>query len=292
MSAVASPVLASGVAFGKPADIVIAKDKVEFRNYVNSDFQERVQRTYLEQHTNQTYDYAVGKRKQYGSLSTGLELSIWEAAELLNDIIDESDPDVGIPQIHHCLQTAEAIRAAYPGEEWDWFHLTGFIHDLGKLLLLPRFGPEPQWATVGDTFPVGCHFDESIVFHETFKNNPDLHDTRYNTPNGVYEAGCGLENIVMSWGHDEYMYQVCKGNNSTLPLPALYMIRFHSFYPWHKHKAYQHLMNDQDKEMMKWVLEFNQFDLYSKVDKPINVAECREYYSKVAKKYFPEKVKF
>lgn len=57
----------------------------------------------------------------------------------------------------------QAIRKAYPGEEWDWFHLTGFIHDLGKLLLLPKFGGLPQWAVVGDTFPVGCRFDGTGV---------------------------------------------------------------------------------------------------------------------------------
>jgi len=292
MSAVSSPVLATGIAFGTPANIDISKEKTEFRNYVNSSFQERVLRTYLEQHTKQTYDFAVAKRKQYETLSTGLELGIWEAAELLNDIVDESDPDVGLPQIHHCLQTAEAIRKAYPDEEkWDWFHLTGFIHDLGKLLLLPQFG-EPQWATVGDTFPLGCRFSDSIVFPETFKNNPDLKDSRYNTDNGIYQPGCGLDQLVMSWGHDEYMYQVCKGNNCTLPLPALYMIRFHSFYPWHKHGAYSHLMNNQDVDMLKWVLEFNQFDLYSKDPVPIDIDELRPYYTRIAKKYFPDKVKF
>jgi len=291
MSAVSSPFLATGVAFGKPAEINVVKDKEEFRNYVDSDFQDRVVRTYREQHTKQTYEYALSKKKQYGALNTGLELSIWEAAELLNNIVDESDPDSGIPQIHHLLQTAEAIRKAYPGEEWDWFHLTGFIHDLGKLLLLPRFA-EPQWATVGDTFPVGCRFDEANIFHESFKDNPDTKDPRYNTENGVYQSGCGLENVVMSWGHDEFMYQVCKGNNCTLPLSALYMIRFHSFYPWHKHGAYTHLMNNQDVDMLKWVLEFNQFDLYSKDPVPIDVDELKPYYMKLAKKYFPDKVKF
>ena len=34
--------------------------------------------------------------------------------------------------------------------------------------------------------------------------------------------------------------------------------RFHSFYPWHKHSAYSHLLNNQDVDMLKWVLEFNQ----------------------------------
>lgn len=38
--------------------------------------------------------------------------------------------------------------------------------DLGKVLLLPRFGELPQWAVVGDTYPVGCAFHESIVHHK------------------------------------------------------------------------------------------------------------------------------
>lgn len=35
--------------------------------------------------------------------------------------------------------------------------------DLGKVLLHPSFGQLPQWAVVGDTFPVGCAYDESNV---------------------------------------------------------------------------------------------------------------------------------
>ncbi len=42
------------------------------------------------------------------------------------------------------------------------------------------------------------------------------------------------------------------------------MIRFHSCYPWHTGGSYRHLMNDADHEQMKWVLEFNKFDLYTK----------------------------
>ena len=33
---------------------------------------------------------------------------------------------------------------------------------------------------------------------------------------------------MMSWGHDEYMYQVLKHNKTTLPEEALYMIRYAS----------------------------------------------------------------
>lgn len=288
-----SPQLPTNIIFDGASEIKfdMVKEKQEFRNYDYNPMQEIIKQTYLKQHSFQTYDYVLQKKKQYSSLSTGLELSIWEASEMLNDIVDESDPDVDTPQIHHALQTAEAIRKVYPGEEWDWFHLTGFIHDLGKLLLHPRFG-EPQWASVGDTFPVGCRFHESNVFAEFFKNNPDNADSRYNTENGVYEPGCGLDKVEMSWSHDEYMYQVCKGNKSTLPPQALYIIRFHSFYPWHRHGAYTHLTNDQDKEMLKWVLEFNKFDLYSKDNDPVDVQKLKPYYEKLARKYFPEKVKF
>ncbi|KAK6264163.1 hypothetical protein SCA6_019597 [Theobroma cacao] len=82
---------------------------------------------------------------------------------------DESDPDLDEPQIEHLLHTAEAIRKDYPEE--DWLHLAGFVHDLGKVLLHPSFGGLPRWAVVGDTYPVGCAFDKSIVHHKVAKVN-------------------------------------------------------------------------------------------------------------------------
>ena len=54
-----------------------------------------------------------------------------ETLERLNDLIDESDPDTTLPNIIHAFQTAEHIRQIYPDQ--DWFHLSGLIHDLGKL---------------------------------------------------------------------------------------------------------------------------------------------------------------
>ncbi|KAK6273534.1 hypothetical protein POUND7_010617 [Theobroma cacao] len=54
----------------------------------------------------------------------------------------------------------------------------------------------------------------------------------------------------MSWGHDEYMYLVAKGNNTTLPPAGLFIIRVHSIYALHRSGSYTYLMNDEDKEMM------------------------------------------
>ena len=41
-----------------------------------------------------------------------------------------------------------------------------------------------------------------------FKENPDCRNPSFNTKYGVYSEGCGLDNVMMSWGHDDYMYMV------------------------------------------------------------------------------------
>src|SRR6185295_6325978 len=124
------------------------------------------------------------------------EMTIYEAIDFLNTLVDDSDPDTDLDQLQHLLQTSEAIRR--DGHE-DWFVLTGFLHDLGKVLCL--FG-EPQWAVVGDTFPVGCAPSQKVVYPEFFAANPDAQDARFSSPLGVYEEGCGLKNVNISWGHD------------------------------------------------------------------------------------------
>ncbi|WVZ22020.1 hypothetical protein V8G54_000564, partial [Vigna mungo] len=199
-----------------------------FRDYeAESERQKGVEEFYRLQHINQTYDFVKIMREEYGKLDKA-EMSIWECCELLNEVVDDSDPDLDEPQIQHLLQSAEAIRKDYPHE--DWLHLTALIHDLGKILVLPSFGELPQWAVVGDTFPVGCAFDESNIHHKYFKDNPDSKCPAYNTKNGIYSDGCGLDNVAMSWGHDDYMYMVAKENGTTLPSAGLFIIRYHSFY--------------------------------------------------------------
>lgn len=234
------------------------KDKTKFRQY--EDACDRVKNFYKEQHTKQTVAYNLKARNEFHS-KTRAEMTIWEAMEKLNTLIDESDPDTSLSQIEHLLQSAEAIRR--DGKP-RWMQLTGLIHDLGKLLYF--FDAQGQWDVVGDTFPVGCGFDERIIYgRESFKDNEDFNHPIYDTKFGIYSPGCGLDNVMLSWGHDEYLYHVVK-DQSTLPDEALAMIRYHSFYPWHNAGAYHELMNDHDKEMFKAVKAFNPYDLYSKSD--------------------------
>src|ERR1700689_4211987 len=112
-------------------------------------------------------DYVLAKEEEYFTLRKG-QKTIWEAADFLNTLVDDSDPDTDLTQIEHLLQTSEAMRR--DGQP-RWMILTGFIHDLGKCLCL--YG-EPQWGVVGDTFPVGCAWSKDIVFPEYFKANPDF----------------------------------------------------------------------------------------------------------------------
>ena len=77
-----------------------------------------------------------------------------------------------------------------------------------------------------------------------------------------------------------------------IPEEGLYMLRYHSFYSQHREKAYNHLMNEHDHEMFKWVDKFNPYDLYSKLPEPPNVKELMPYYKELVAKYLPETLKF
>lgn len=257
------------------------KPKEEFRNYDDS-ARATVREFYHLNHRNQTLDFVLGKEEEYLP-PRRREMGIWEAMEYLNTLVDESDPDTDLSQIQHLLQTAEAIRAdGHP----RWFILAGLIHDLGKILCL--WG-EPQWAVVGDTFPVGCGYSDKIVYTEFFNENPDSQNDRLQTRLGIYEEGCGLKSIHLSWGHDEYLYHVVK---DYLPESALYMIRYHSCYPIHREDQYDYLLNNHDREMLEWVRAFNPYDLYSKSAAPPNVEALRPYYEELIAEYFPAKLKW
>jgi len=239
-----------------------------------------VREFYRLNHSLQTRDFVLQKKLQY-SAKQRRRMGIWQAMDFLNTLVDDSDPDTNLSQIEHNLQTAEAIRRdGHP----RWMILTGLIHDLGKVLCL--FG-EPQWAVVGDTFPVGCAYSDKIVFPEMFRDNPDSKVSEYQTRLGVYSKHCGMDKVDLSWGHDEYMYQVCK---DYLPEEALYMIRYHSFYPGHRENAYDHLLNDKDRKLFDWVRKFNPYDLYSKsADRP-QVDAVRPYYEDLISQYFPDTI--
>ncbi|KAJ3577884.1 hypothetical protein NPX13_g2679 [Xylaria arbuscula] len=208
------------------------KDKTQFRQY--EDACDRVKTFYKEQHTKQTVAYNLKVRNNL-RFQKREEMTIWEAMEKLNTLIDESDPDTSLSQIQHLLQSAEAIR---------------------------RDG-KPRWTAAYRSDP---RPGQAPVLLR-------VRGTKY----GIYSPGCGLDNIMLSWGHDEYLYEIVK-NQSTLPPEALAMIRYHSFYPWHKEGAYREFMNEHDEKMLEAVRAFNPYDLYSKSDGLPDAEELKPYY--------------
>jgi inositol oxygenase len=272
----------SAVGDGKRAGGVTGKKaSAEFRDY-RAEARPSVKELYRLNHENQTLAFVLEKERQYLGLDRR-RAGMWEVLDLLDRLVDDSDPDTEQSQIAHALQSAEAARR--DGQP-PWLVLTALIHDAGKILCL--WG-EPQWAVVGDTFPVGCAFSDRVVFPELFEKNPDTKNQLYQSPCGIYEAGGGLSQVHMSWGHDEYLYHVVKDH---LPLEAQYMIRYHSFYAAHREGVYAHLMNEQDRQMMAWVRRFNPYDLYSKADAKPDVERLKPFYQDLIGEYFPAELRW
>lgn len=275
-----------------------SKPKEEFRNYVDSDRQNVVINHYKEMRTHQTLEFVEKMHEKY-SFVPGKErcrMTIPDAFKILESYVDSSDPDSSLPNMIHMLQTAEGIRkAGHP----DWFQLVGLIHDMGKIMFL--WGNEecgqrgtaegPQWALGGDTWVVGCKIPDCVVFSEFNSLNLDSNNPKLNSDLGIYTAKCGLHNLKFAYGHDEYLYNMLIANKCSIPPEGLAMIRFHSAYPWHTGGAYRQFMLDSDYDIMKWVLEFNKFDLYTKDERGLDClasspSDLWPYYQAIIDKYF------
>lgn len=260
-------------------------DKV-FRDYESTDVKASVREHYRKMRSKQTVGYVESMHQKY--LKYQEPMSLWEAMEHLNDLIDVSDPDLDLPNVQHLIQSAEAIRA---DQRPDWMQLVGLIHDLGKVMFLwgsdeDGTSQDEQWGMVGDVFVVGCALPDTCVYPEFNQLNPDMQNPAYNTEMGIYKEGCGLDALKLAWGHDEYLYQVLENHPlNSIPKAGMVMIRYHSFYPWHTGGSYAKLLNSEDEKYLAWIRDFNQYDLYTKSNKVYDLAEIKEYYDPIAKKY-------
>jgi len=257
----------------------------------------RVRGHYKAMRTNQTVNFVdkMLNKYKFDPSAPRSVMTVRDAFKVLENYVDSSDPDITLPNLVHMLQTAEGIRReGLP----DWFQLVGLLHDMGKLMFLWGTAEDghvgtaegPQWALGGDTWIVGCRLPDCCVLSEFNKLNPDMSNPLYNTDLGMYQANCGLDNVKFAYGHDEYLYRMLIANKTTIPPEGLAMIRYHSCYPWHTGGAYRQLMNDHDHEMLKWVLKFNKYDLYTKTDEGLGNTtpdELWPYYQSLIDKYLP-----
>lgn len=260
-----------------------------FRNFDKKDNNDVI-KCYKKQRTYQTVEYVLKTINKYCIFEN--KNTFWELFDMLKDFIDLSDPDISLPNQQHLFQTAEGLRKdGYP----DWMQLTGLIHDLGKILYKKGCDQDgtsmkEQWGIVGDTYAVGCKIPDSIVYPEFNILNPDMNKKEYSTTLGIYKQNIGLDNVLFSFGHDEYLYQLLKFNNVKLPKVAYYIIRYHSCYLWHKENEYINFENDEDKIYKEKIKLFNKYDLYTKENKIYNYDDMKKYYDPIIKKYFKDEI--
>ena len=257
-----------------------------FRNYEN--VSKNVYDNYLKSRTYQTVDFVNKMREKYSQLNNKME--IWDILENLNNLVDVSDPDVSHPNLYHALQTAEAMKN---DNLPDWMQLIGLMHDIGKIMYLKGnneqgTGTLNQWAMVGDTFIVGSKLSDKLIFPEFNDKNLDKDKPFFNSKYGIYKPNCGLDNVLCSWGHDEYLYQILTSekNPNSIPEEGIYAVRFHSLYAYHDKHDYFHFQSAKDKKMFYWLKKFNKYDLYSKSDIIIDIKEVKPYYINLINKYF------
>jgi len=185
-------------------------------------------------------------------------------------LVDDSDPDTELSQIEHLMQCSEA--SAPTATALDDPH--GADPRLGKILCL--FG-EPQWAVVGDTFPVGLPLFRQDRLPRVLRREPGQ-------PGCEYQIPTHLTPSIVGW-----IRSICRGaTTNTLPrrqgLPPRRGPgddRYHSFYPCHRDGEYANLMSEQDHRMMDWVRKFNPYDLYSKGHERPDVASLTPYYQEL-----------
>ena len=184
-------------------------------------------------------------------------------------------------------------------KDWNWLILIGLIHDLGKILVLDEFGKFDEWFSVGDIYPLGCKFDSSNIFYDKnyHKLCSDYSESEFNVNNidyyGVYKKKCGFCNIEMTFSHDYYLSESLSKSNTNLPIEAIYIIRYHSFYSWHTPRnnirGYIALADETDWNYLPLLKLFQKFDLYSKNDDESDNFNY-VYYDKLIQKYIPNSI--
>lgn len=234
-----------------------------------------VENTYKHMLENQTLEYSLTMKNKFLN-STFKMFSIWEIIELLEEIVDESDPDNNLPQIIHFYQTAEKVKDIFFQNydldnqkinditiksifsENEWINLPKNIQTLysGNLKTFYKLNDWSWLPIIGFIHDLG-----KIMLHEQFGKLPqwsvvgdtfplgekldsnypfyhkNFHLNNFSLINGnYYEKNCGFNQVHFSWGHDEYMASFLQRNKIHFPQEAIYLIRYHSFYSWHSPK--------------------------------------------------------
>lgn len=215
----------------------------------------------------------------------------------IKDIFTEDDWNT-LPTKYKNLYNTTITQLYDHIKDWKWLILIGLIHDLGKVLVLKEFGNYPEWFSVGDIYPLGCKFSSSNIYYNNdfYKLCPDYNNTLYQSSIGIYKHNCGFDNVEMTFSHDYYLSNILQKSKTNLPYEAIYIIKYHSFYPWHTPnnniRGYLELASEKDWYYLPLLKLFQQSDLYSKTNIMPNIGSIQDYYNNLINLYIPHKIFF
>ena len=148
-------------------------------------------------------------------------MGIWEAMEFLNTLVDDSDPDTDLSQIEHLMQTRRGDPRRRP---------PALVHP-DRPDPRPRQDPLPlRRAAVGGRrrhVPGRLPLLRQDRLPRVLRRQPRLPASPSTRPRAAStREGCGLDQVHLSWGHDEYLYHVVKdylpdGGPGDDPLPLV-----------------------------------------------------------------------
>lgn len=195
----------------------------------------------------QTASVAISLREKYKCSLIG-KVDPLQALLMLGMCYDETDTELyGISQLTHSLQVADAMERS--GVVDETMILAAIIHDFGKITSL--FGEAPE------------HTDG---------------------PNEVISGpkpGCGLDQTLVMWNHDEFGYQKLK---DFIPDHVGWLVRYHSL----RFETATAYMDDRDREYYnKYLIEFRKYDLGSKSLFSVPSRNLLTYRS-LFERYFPK----
>jgi predicted HD phosphohydrolase len=175
-------------------------------------------------HFRQTPELALELRAKYAAPVFG-KVKVFDLMHRLAECIDPTDTELYcVDQLVHTLQVAEGMELDRIDDEG--LLLAAVLHDLGKVTEL--LGEKPEYI-----------------------NGP-------NEPIGENVPGCGLDNIVTTWNHDEFAYQKLRDH---VPDYVGWLIRFHSL----RFDMSRPFMDDRDHDYYdRYLGVFRKYDLGTK----------------------------
>jgi inositol oxygenase len=178
--------------------------------------------------------------------------------------------------VSHAMMSA---LVAHERGEPDWFVLACLMQHFGKAYAflggVDRDGTSKKvnWGLFGESFVLG---------------HPTTQMTRY--VESIYESGCGLSSVTVSFGHAELLYRVLarmrKNRRCNLPDEALFVLRFHSLLSWHSNEEYVDLEDATDVAFKPSIQRFHEVTRETRRELQ-DAAVHQPKFDELVFKYFP-----